>query len=352
MNINFISQIPQEKEITSATNLFVFNPEHDFALAVGKGSYTPPAEIVNVRKKYSLLPASYADNGDFIFVSDSLSASDLKSSPFFKEVNKKDITIVDKDSLPVYSRIITKVIPWGWDFAIFNNLMEAGLEPKLLPSAEQLLEIRTLSHRRTTIPFLQTLSNLLNLQDFQFPVEIANIEMLDSYLSAAHPFYLKAPWSSSGRGIILSDHITLQGLLEWSHGIIRRQGSILLEKAWNKKIDFATEWWITEGEPIFLGVSVFKTSSRGKYHGNIIASQEELFKLISKEAPGFNEDLIEAQKYSLRHHIGTRYSGPVGIDMLADYKGNINPCVELNMRLTMGMIPLIQNRGFLFNFGV
>ena len=31
------------------------------------------------------------------------------------------------------------------------------------------------------------------------------------------------------------------------------------------------------------------------------------------------------------------YVGPVGIDMLADKDGRVNPCVEINLRHTMGM---------------
>ena len=128
--------------------------------------------------------------------------------------------------------------------------------------------------------------------------------------------------------------------MEWAHGVIRRQWSIIAEPSWNKRLDFATEWTIRSGKPEFLGYSIFEASSRGKYHGNVEDSQENLLKRIQKAAPSFGEDIIEAQKMALATHIAPFYEGPLGIDMLSDNEGNINSCVEINLRLTMGHLSL------------
>lgn len=345
MSINYISQIPQEKEIISETKtktLFIFNPEHDFALAVGSDNYTPPAEVVKIRNKYSLLPATYAGDGDFIIVPDDVISKDISSLPWYKNVLQKNLTILHWKDLPNNFEKISRILPWGWDHAIHKELKINGVNPILLPSLEEIGRIRELSHRRNTITFRNTIADILNEDVINPPVELFSVREVERILERENIYFFKAPWSSSGRGIVVTDHITRKGLLEWSHGIIRRQGSVMVEKAWNRIFDFASEWWIKNGEAKFLGYAVFRSSSRGKYHGNVEVTQEEMIELIKKEVPTFHEGIIESQKKALNLHISPFYSGPLGIDMLADNDGLINPCVEINLRFTMGHLPIFH----------
>ena len=47
--------------------------------------------------------------------------------------------------------------------------------------------------------------------------------------------------------------------------------------------------------------------------------------------------MIELQRDAIAEVVAPGYSGPLGIDMLATGDGRINPCVEMNLRMTMGM---------------
>ena len=38
------------------------------------------------------------------------------------------------------------------------------------------------------------------------------------------------------------------------------------------------------------------------------------------------------------------YVGPIGVDMLVGADGRINPCVELNWRMTMGHVALLRGK--------
>lgn len=330
----------QSKEIISATNLFVFNPEHDLALAVGNCTYTAPAEVVKLRKELSLLPALYVDNSDFIILPDEVNNSDLKNLKFFNLAVKKNLKLIHFHELgnliPQYGHIF----PWGWDFAIYNQLIKNGIPHSLLPSFQELNKIRELSHRRIAIKFREKIVSTLGLTLLNPSWEINTLIQVEEFLKKNPIAYFKAPWSSSGRGIIVSDHISYKGLVEWTHGVIKKQGSVIVEPAWNRILDFATEWWIKNGEPIFMGYSVFETSSRGKYHGNLSGTQEELLQLIKNKAPNFRQEIIDVQKNTIHEMIAPFYSGPLGIDMFADSKGNINHCVEINLRFTMGLINL------------
>lgn len=338
--------IPQNKEIISATNLFIFNPEHDLALAVGNNTYTPPAEVVKIKKDLALLPAIYAGNSDFILVPDSVSFQDIHSQKFWNIAHEKELQIIHYRDLPDHSEQITRIHPWGWDSVIREALLNNGISPENLPSEGTIKNIRNLSHRKTTIQFRERMADILGGPVINPPTELFSLAEVEAFLATYPIAYFKAPWSSSGRGIVVSDHITHKGLLEWAHGVIRKQGSVMAEETWSRVFDFATEWWICKGEAYFLGFSVFKTSSRGKYHGNMEASQSELLSEIIKYAPDFGEPIIEAQKECLNQIIAPGYSGPAGIDMLVDKDGLINPCVEINLRFTMGLINLNLQRFF------
>ena len=88
------------------------------------------------------------------------------------------------------------------------------------------------------------------------------------------------------------------------------------------------------GKAAFLGVSVFEASGRGKYHRNIEAGQLSLWNMIGVLTP----EVIEKQRHALQSVIGSDYDGPLGIDMLVTSAGTLHPCVELNLRHTMGSI--------------
>ena len=36
------------------------------------------------------------------------------------------------------------------------------------------------------------------------------------------------------------------------------------------------------------------------------------------------------------------YEGPVGVDMLVTSDGNLHPCIEINWRMTMGMVAVLE----------
>lgn len=66
--------------------------------------------------------------------------------------------------------------------------------------------------------------------------------------------------------------------------------------------------------------------------------------MVSEASGEWSGRIIDAQKTILQSMIAPRYSGPVGIDMLATADGHINPCVEINLRMTMGMVALARQK--------
>lgn len=323
-------------------NLHIFNPEHDLALAVGKGPYTPPREVNAIRKKLSLLPALYAGNGDFILIHSNTDFCDISALEYFPLATEKNISVITESDLPEIDKRIKEIRPWGWDHAVYSRLVNNGISSFHLPDFDYIEQLRHLSHRRTTISFRNIIARYLGQEVINPAIELFSLKELEDYLIRHPRVFFKAPWSSSGYGVVASDHISKKGLMEWANGTLRRQGSILAEPAWHRVLDFATEWWIENQNVEFKGFSVFETSDRGKFHKNIRGSQKLLESIIKNKAKTFGGHIIEAQSLVLKEVIAPHYRGPLGIDMLADSEGNINPCVEINLRMTMGMVEIMR----------
>ncbi|MCM1369873.1 MAG: hypothetical protein NC204_05815 [Candidatus Amulumruptor caecigallinarius] len=329
-----------------------FNPDTDYALAANSEFYTAPASVIALKRKMALLPALYAHRGDIILIDDNSDDPSLSSLSFYDTAISKGVrilTVTELSDLADISGLIPE--PWGWNRQVRKIFTDcnSGLR---VPDDTTLDMIRMLSHRRTGIKMFQEMEDVIS-EEIDAPEEIFTVEAgVKAFEKDCNRFF-KAPWSSSGRGVMLTDDLERKHVEPWLRGIIRRQGSVMMEKAYCRKLDFATEWRCREGEAVFLGYSVFTTSRRGKYRRNTIASQKELEQIIidasspahtlTEKSPRWNHDMLMRQKLAIEKIITTGYNGPLGVDMLVTESGNVNPCVEMNFRHTMGMAPLTES---------
>ena len=93
----------------------------------------------------------------------------------------------------------------------------------------------------------------------------------------------------------------------------------------------------------FEGASVFATLPSGAYAGNIVDSGDRLRELIPVD---ISAAIAGAEKY-LTEAVAPYYRGYMGIDMLAYREGGrlmLDPCVELNLRMTMGVAAMLLAR--------
>ena len=330
----------------------IFNPETDYALGCTGGNYIPPATVVRLRQSMSLFPATYAKPGDAILLLDKISEDELSESAYIDMARSKCLRVVSLgngynellDIPDTSSERRIEIFPWGWNHTLRNLLLRHGFPAELLKSEEEIENIRTIAHRRTTIPFLKGISRLMPGLDIRIPKEFLNVEEALSFANDDPGCYFKMPWSSSGRGVICAAGMSQQKLTEWLRGAVARQGSVLGEHGYDRAADFATEWCCTDGNARFVGYSWFDTGSNGRYIGNQHLSQAEIKTKIKEVASGFSDDIIQAQKNVIERLIAPYYDGPMGIDMLADIEGRINPCVEINLRMTMGMATILGIR--------
>ena len=170
-------------------------------------------------------------------------------------------------------------------------------------------------------------------------------------LSEKENIVVKAPWSSSGKGVLFipKGEITCKEE-EVLSGILRKQGYVMVEKRLNRVLDFAMEFEMDRLFHLnFLGYSVFQTSRRGEYEGNTVASNSSLEGIIAKyTGTGFLREIREQLEKVVTTVFHGKYVGYMGVDMMIyeDESGEfgIQPCVEINLRYNMGIVSIALQR--------
>ena len=327
--------------------LHIFNPEHDLALAANSPFWTAPKAGARLRHDLGWLPVLWAKSGDIIVVGD-VSASYSDVSALEKCLGQKRGNIcfctLGDISAKVLSGKIDRVEAWGWDLAVVNQLHRAGIPRELMPSEALLERQRALSDRAVSARLLE---HLVSEHDGVCgdAVAIYNINNVDCLMEKWGSIILKSPWSSSGRGVRTWDGIC-PNTRRWMEKVIRSQGHIMAERFLDKVVDFAMEFYAAnDGAVRYEGLSRFATSG-GAYIGNMLASEEEKVSRLSAYVPvGLLCDVRESICRWMEDTLSGCYVGPFGVDMMIVRRQEsggflLDPCVEINLRRTMGHVAL------------
>ena len=90
-----------------------------------------------------------------------------------------------------------------------------------------------------------------------------------------------------------------------------------------------------------MGYSVFDSDFHSQFGTGRVAPMEELHEMLLGLYPDL-DPVIGKVLMAIDDIVAPHYNGPVGIDMMMyrDEHGKIavNPCVEVNLRMTMGMV--------------
>lgn len=322
-------------------SLLLFNPENDSALACGSEFYTAPANALLLREAGSVLPFWYGNVGDLVIAP--------SSSRRWIERLKTDFDI--KPDFYENSSAYEDVTAWGWSNAVHHQLLDLGINKDKLPSKETLQHIRELSHRRLTIKVNENLKATLDIKMPETPVEAFTLDEVENYIDTHASCYVKSPWSSSGRGVVGSYIASKAELLRRSKGVIRRQGSIMCEVGLNKVKDFAMLFYSDGKEVKQIGYSDFFIDKDTAYSGNILACDEvienNLAKYVSRKTLANIANTLENIYTEL---IAPHYKGYFGTDMMIHEDNNkyeIAPCIEVNLRMTMGVVAWIWNNRYM-----
>ena len=314
-------------------DVYLFNPEHDLALAHGAHNYTAPPFARQLRHDLRLLPAWLAPAGAFIAVPDD---APIDEDRRWLSDHHLDVTLVPISQIAELGPC--RIHPWGWDAALRYRLLQAGVAPDYLPTNEQLDSIRRLSHRRASIAVHQALGEVFSPS----PVELTTQKDVVAFMRQHPGCYLKMPWSGSGKGIYrVIDPQGDRHVLRWIEGALNRQGSLLCEVGLDRVQDFAVECECRDGKTLLTGYSVFDSDFHSQFGAGRVAPMEELHQYLIDMYPGLDQ-VVASTITAFDKIIAPHYDGPVGIDMMLYKKEDgtvaLNPCVEVNLRMTMGMV--------------
>jgi RimK-like ATP-grasp domain. len=293
-------------------------------------------------KDLSYLPLWYADTDDLVYVEN---ADHVFLESYPKELAKRPSLF---NSAKEYTEEYNAT-PWGISPHILHYLKTAVRGKAIkLDIPEWNTGYKTLTSRQSTIKCHQLLNEQLPELHLPFaPEQAESVEAIESLMAEKElPIVLKAPFSSSGRGVLwIREPQLTRSEQNWIKGVIQKQGFISLEKGLNKTMDFAMEFYSDgKGEVRYEGLSLFNTGEKGAYTGNRLAAQtvleEKITSVIGKEEL---KKVCRAVTETLQTVYSHTYKGYLGVDMILYEQNNqnrIHPCIEVNMRFTMGLVAL------------
>ena len=319
--------------------LHIFNPEHDLALAANIRRFTAPHAGRQLRADLSYIPALWAGDGDFVLVDDIDDARDKVRHLGSQYVDRVEfVTKLQLQKVFADTFLVDSVHPWGWNASLVEELRRIGCPGIMLPDDVNLQRLRDLSSRQWAASHLQ--------QNVVYVESVAEVRTLVGERGRA---VVKAPWSSSGRGVrfVSVDNCqdgSFASFERWVANIIAKQGGVTVEPYYNKVKDFGMEFEMSDGKMKYCGLSLFQTV-KNAYTGNLLASEKMKEEMMSPyvevcQLAQLRDEVMRVMEPCLKEV----YQGPFGVDMMvcADGDGQlfVNPCIELNLRRTMGHVAL------------
>ncbi|MDR0547407.1 MAG: hypothetical protein LBG77_07490, partial [Dysgonamonadaceae bacterium] len=330
-----------------------FNPGHETAVVNASRHYQAAENQVKMQQDLAFLPAWYAGKDDFVLIDNPLPYSFQSIIQAFTIAEPIAVSEINQN----YERLKRQtVMPWGispQSIHYFEKLnQQYSLDWKIPVWTDNL---RYLGSRFAAQAVLkQLIFTIPEIENELLPEFVSSVEEIEKRLLQSDEKQLvKSPFSSSGRGLVWLPFGKLaQSERQIICGMLKKQGQVSIENALDKRLDFSMHFEIVNPDEIrFLGYSVFQTNAKGAYENSRLASQSVLLQEITKYIP---VKLLEKVKLSLLHQLKNRYSahyqGTIGVDMLIYFSKNqyrLHPCVEINMRKSMGYLALKLYENFL-----
>lgn len=318
--------------------LYIFNPEHDLALASGEVNYMAPASARRMAAELALLPVWYAEEGSAVLAASAYNLDYLRK---MQEVFSLSVALLTEPELAEETPL--DIRPWGWDVAVRQRLIALGVSESNLPDKAQLQALRSASHRLSAVELLPRLQLGSHFCGESFYLTLP--EDWQHFVESQEVCLLKAPLSGSGKGLNWCKGVYTPSISGWCARIGSQQGGVVGESIYNKVEDFAMEFLSSgDGRVEFSGYSQFRTGGSGAYEGNLLASDDVIEQNLSAYVP--LEELHRLRntlERELSVRFGNIYTGYLGVDMMICHFPEapvyrIHPCVEINLRMNMGVV--------------
>ena len=337
-------------------NIYLFNPTCEYAIANGSPNWQPNRLLQKMEADLSTLPLFFAGKNDFVLVAQMPNAEFIQS---LQRINVEIPGFILKNEAASNVEFLklskNRLIPWGWSPAAHQLLLplkqSCSAEFRQSPLYQWKPEHREITSRKFAIEILQRVCTSIDA-DYLLPPELnpnicTTVNDFENTIRQWGKIMVKAPWSSSGRGLQpITKTPVHPKVWEKLMGIVKEQGCAIAEPYLNKVLDLAFLFELKKGKVEFKGISNFCTNQKGQYEGNYLNglplnTEKEIVEFVNVVEREICEPLIKAIENSKMDSI---YEGVFGVDTLI-YSGEmgklrINPCLEINVRHTMGMLSL------------
>ena len=338
------------------SDIYLFNPTCEYAIANGNENWQPNRLLQKMEYDLSALPLFFAKKNDFVLV------DKIPSPEFIELLVQLGIEIPNfilKNEAINNQQFINlpknKMLPWGWSPAVHKLLFpfkeSCSVEFQQSPVFNRTHEHRKITSRKFAADILNQLQTKITA-DYILPVEFAPKVCItqndfETCILQWGKVMVKAPWSSSGRGLQpITKTPVHPKVWEKVMGIVKEQGFAIAEPYLNKALDLAFLFVLKKGKVDLLGISNFCTNKKGQYEGNWLNG---LPRTLEKRVLEFADFVIREIRQPLINTIENSemaifYEGVFGVDTLTYFDENqslkINPCLEINVRHTMGLLSL------------
>ncbi|MDR2804314.1 MAG: hypothetical protein LBB85_01520 [Dysgonamonadaceae bacterium] len=331
-----------------------FNPGHETAILNASKHYQPPVKQVKMQRDLAFLPAWYAQPDDFVWIEEDLTDTFLND---IKDLNIRIKTLSINQLENRKNDISTQNIEfWGispQNLHRFESIKKKhGLQWQIPLWKE---EYRYLGSRLSAHGALsELLESIPALDKTLLPQVVSQMAEIEAYTAARDETLLvKSPFSSSGRGLVwLPPGLLARSERQIIGGMLKKQSQVSIEKVLDKEMDFSMHFTIDSEQAVrFAGYSVFQTTEKGAYKNSCIAAQE----VVEKQINSFvDKELLLQVKNRLLNILQSvyapHYTGNIGVDLLV-YRTNqayrLHPCVEINMRKSMGYLAICLQQQYL-----
>ena len=315
--------------------LYIFNPDTDLALAYGGEVYIAPASARLMARDLAALPMWYASEDGVVWLPPYYDTDYVEKMAKMFGLKARWTTQPDMQ--------VDAVVPWGWNLALRRHLLKSGIQESCLPSVDELAGYRRMASREEVSALLRDYAcgedycgeshNLYSLQACR------------DYVEGHKCTLLKAPWSGSGKGLRWGRGVFGPALAGWCVKVLKGQGCVAASPVYDKVADFAMEYVSHgDGTATFVGYSSFTTSGTGVYAGNCLMPAELFEERMAAYVGRERLRRLHVTAQGIARHYASAYTGPLGIDMMVCRDearvGHylIHPCVEVNLRMNMGLL--------------
>ncbi len=304
--------------------IYLFNPEHDYALANNGKHFVPPLSAVKFAQDCAPFLRYLINPDDIIF------------QPY--QDNERFLSATGLAGRPMK---VEGIRPWGWDALVLQQLRSEGFCHDVAWDG-YVHQVHALAHRRTAGKAIAYLQQTLPA-DFHMPMpaqEITSVQEAEDFIRQYQDVLFKSPYSGNGRGHLYAHGKCSPTLARQLTGVIRRQGSVMAEPMYHLIQDFAMEFLCDDSQTRFAGYSLFETQHYGYGH-NVLCSDKQIEETLEQWVDHKQLEMVkEALVQFINKHIAPSYSGFLGVDMciFEDKEIRLHPMIEINLRMTMGMV--------------